>query len=218
MEIIFSLSPWLQHPAMRSPVKDKVKRPAQTHVVAVPIVAPGSPGEVELCSYRSASKNLPFSHSLHFFHAPFLHSVPSVIFFPLLRRGWASSQDERNTLGSQSKRQASLLTHTWPKSRGFTGLSASLPLDSLSGLALAAAMLLFFINQAESCGRPSLATCPQPSAEGSKHHRDHKSWPSDAIDSYSGSKKSKKGDVSGEKNIFLALLVGPVTLHCSWNQ
>lgn len=112
-----------------------------------------------------------------------------------------------STLGSQNKRQASLFTHTWPESRGFPGLSASLPLASFSGLALATAMLLFFINQPESYSRPRLATCPQPSAECSKHHWEHKSWPSDAIDSYSGSKKSKKGDVSGEKNHFLSTSV-----------
>lgn len=174
---------------MSSPSTDEVKWPAQSHMVAAPKVAPGSPGEVVLRGYRSVSKNFPLSHSLHFSRALFPHSVPSVLSFPLPKTSTISTG---STLGSQNERQASSLRHTSPESRGFPGLSASLPLTSLSGLALAAAMFLFFTNQAESYRRPRLAMCPRTSAERSKHLWEHKYWPSDAIDSYSGSKKARK--------------------------
>lgn len=175
-QIIFSFSPWVQHSVMSSPSKGKMKWPK----VKWPklMVAPGFSGEIGLCSYRSISKNVRLSHSLYFSHALSFHSVPSVISFPVLRR-WASSQEE---IFWEVKRQMSLLTHTWPESRGFPGLSANLPLVLLSGLALAAARLLFFINQAESCNRPWLPTCPHPSAECSNYNWEHKSWPSDATD------------------------------------
>jgi len=94
---------------MSSPSKDEAQSPAQGHMVAVPKVALDSPGDLVLCGYRSASKYLPLSYSLHFSHAAFPYTVPSVIFFPLLKTSIIS---RGNASGSQNKRQASLLRHT----------------------------------------------------------------------------------------------------------
>lgn len=181
-------------------------------MVAVPRVAPGSHREVSLCSYRSTSKKLPFSNSHHSSHVLLSSLCPFCHFFPSSKK-WMGIVSRGITLESQNKRQASLLAHTLTESRGFPGLSASLPLALFSGLALAAAMLLF-INQGGSCGRPRLATCPQLSAECSKHYWEHKSWPSDSIDSYSGRKKKKgRRAMYQEKKNFLALLLKSIAHH-----
>lgn len=118
---------------------------------------------------------------------------------------------------TKDKPACSKSAHTWQESRGFPGFSASLSLTSLSRLALAVAMLLFFINQAEGWSRSGLAACLQPPAEHSKHHWEHYSQPLDAISSYSQSKEKQEGRCTGRKNTSLALLLDCVTLPGGWH-